>query len=128
MAIPCCSHDFGGTRFRAPYHRKHFPTSTTNATKQVSAYTSLCSYVAYLSAQMSFVPEIEYLRIPSTRNIAMIGRKRDGAADKGSLTKKLGFVREFIEKEMGGETSIEQVGLQWLKRGSGLTKPGSGGH
>ncbi|KAL5422908.1 hypothetical protein PMIN04_004316 [Paraphaeosphaeria minitans] len=128
MAIPCCSHDFGGTRFRAPYHRKHFPSPTTHAAKQVSAYTSLCSYVAHLSAQMSWVPEKEYLRIPSTRNIAIIGRKRDGAANNGSMEERLRFVSEVVEKEMGGETSIEQVRLQWLKRGSGLTKPGSGGH
>lgn len=128
IAIPCCSHDFGGTRFRAPYHRKHFPSSTPNAAKQVSAYTSLCSYVAYLSAQMSFVPETEYLRIPSTRNVAMVGRKRDGVADKGSLEERLKFVREIVEQEMGRGTSIAQVRLQWLKRGGGLTKPGSGGH
>jgi tRNASer (uridine44-2'-O)-methyltransferase len=128
MAIPCCSHDFGGTRFRAPYHRKHFPSATKNPAKQVSAYMSLCSYVGHLSAQMSFVPETEHLRIPSTRNIAIIGRRRDGDADKGSLEERLRFVGEVVEKEMGGETSIEQVRLQWLKRGSGLTKPGSGGH
>ncbi|OAG04912.1 DUF1613-domain-containing protein [Paraphaeosphaeria sporulosa] len=128
MAIPCCSHDFGGTRFRAPYHRKHFPSPTTNTAKQVSAYTSLCSYVAHLSAQMSWVPEKEHLRIPSTRNIAIIGRKRNEIAGKGTLEERLRFVSEVVEKEMGGETSIEQVRLQWLKRGSGLTKPGSGAH
>ncbi|KAF2447212.1 DUF1613-domain-containing protein [Karstenula rhodostoma CBS 690.94] len=128
MAIPCCSHDFGGTRFRAPYHRKYFPSPATNAAKQVSAYTSLCSYVAHLSTRMSFVPEKEYLRIPSTRNIAIIGRKRDGDAVKDGLEERLRFVSEVVEKEMGGETSIEQVRLHWLKRGSGLTKPGSGAH
>lgn len=128
MAIPCCSHDFGGTRFRAPYHREHFPSSTTKSAKQVSAYTSLCSYVAHLSAQMSFVPEKEHLRIPSTRNIAIIGRKRQGVQEEGSPEQRLRVASEMVEKEMGGETSIEQVRLQWLKRGSGLTKPGSGGH
>ncbi|KAF1977981.1 DUF1613-domain-containing protein [Bimuria novae-zelandiae CBS 107.79] len=128
MAIPCCSHDFGGTRFRAPYHREYFPSASTNSAKQVSAYTSLCSYVSYLTAQMSIVPEKEHLRIPSTRNIAIIGRKVEGDQPKGSLEDRMRFVSEVIEKEMGGETSIDQVGLQWLKRGSGLMKPGSGGH
>lgn len=128
IAIPCCSHDFGGTRFRAPYHRSHFPSATTNSAKQVSAYMSLCSYVAHLSATMSFVPEKEHLRIPSTRNIAIIGRKSDSSTEKGDLQDRLRFVSEIVEKEMGGETSIDQVRLQWLKRGSGLVKPGSGGH
>ncbi|KAL1606630.1 tRNA(Ser) Um(44) 2'-O-methyltransferase [Paraconiothyrium brasiliense] len=128
IAIPCCSHNFGGTRFRAPYRREHFPSATTNSAKQVSAYMSLCSYVAHLCAAMSFVPEKEHLRIPSTRNIAIIGRKRDGDEDKGSQEDRLKFIRKVVEKEMGGETSIEQVRLQWLKRGSGLIKPGSVGH
>jgi len=77
---------------------------------------------------MSWVPEKEHLRIPSTRNIAIIGRKRNEIAGKGTLEERLRFVSEVVEKEMGGETSIEQVRLQWLKRGSGLTKPGSGAH
>lgn len=128
IAIPCCSHDFGGSRFRAPFHAKHFPNATPAASKQPSAYTSLCSYVAYLTAQMSYVPEKEHLRIPSTRNIAMIGRKRDEAqADVKDREERMKIVRELIEKEMGGETSIEQVRMQWISRGSGLMKPGKGG-
>lgn len=128
IAIPCCSHDFGGTRFRAPYHREHFPSAATNSAKQVSAYMSLCSYVAHLTAQMSIVPEKEHLRIPSTRNIAIVGRRKKGEGVQGGLEERMRFVREVVEREMGGETSIEQVGLQWVGRGSGLTKPGSGGH
>jgi tRNASer (uridine44-2'-O)-methyltransferase len=30
-----------------------------------------------------------------------------------------------VVKEMGGDTSVEQVRLQWVKRGSGLMKPGA---
>ncbi|KAJ4297588.1 tRNA(Ser) Um(44) 2'-O-methyltransferase [Kalmusia sp. IMI 367209] len=109
IAIPCCSHNFGGTRFRAPYHPKFFPSATTTSTKQISAYTSLCSYVAYLAAQMAFLPEKEHLRIPSTRNIAIIGRKIEVAGDpKGSLEDRMRFVKETVEKEMGEDTSIEQ--------------------
>lgn len=129
IAIPCCSHNFGGTRFRAPYYPKHFPSTTPNSTKQPSAYTSLCSYVAHLTALMSYKPEKEHLRIPSTRNIAIIGRKKEGEDEaNGDLESRMDFAREVIEKEMGGETLIEQIRLQWLKRGSGLLKPGKGGH
>ncbi|PVH99240.1 DUF1613-domain-containing protein [Periconia macrospinosa] len=129
IAIPCCSHNFGGTRFRAPYHSEHFPNATAGASKQPSAYTSLCSYVAYLTAQMSYAPEKEHLRIPSTRNIAIIGRKsKEGHTDVQDMEEKMEIVRRLVEKEMGNETSIGQVRLQWLKRGSGLTKPGKGGH
>jgi tRNASer (uridine44-2'-O)-methyltransferase len=128
IAIPCCSHSLSGTRFRAPYYRKHFPTSTSPS-KQPSAFTSLCSYVAYLTSTMSYIPETEYLRIPSTRNIALIGRKREGENEKmKDLEEKMKLVQEVVEKEMGGDTSIEQVGMQWFKNGSGLMKPGNGGH
>jgi len=134
IAIPCCSHDFGGTRYRAPYHAEHFPhapsdNQTKSKSKQVSAYTSLCSYVAYLTAAMGYVPEKEHLRIPSTRNIAIIGRVRQEEGEEVlGLKEKLEFVKGVVEKEMGGETSIEQVKMQWLKRGSSLLKPTKGGH
>ncbi|KAF1949191.1 DUF1613-domain-containing protein [Byssothecium circinans] len=143
IAIPCCSHDFGGTRFRASYHVEFFPSTAAEGKgkgKQVSAYTSLCSYVAYLTATMGYVVEKEYLRIPSTRNIAVVGRKWNGDGgekrmegagedeDGYGLEGRMEVVRELVEKEMGGETSIEQVKMQWVARGSGLMKPGKGGH
>jgi len=130
ISIPCCSHDFGGTRFRAPHHPEHLPTAPTKSSgKQVSAYTSLCSYVAHITSQVSFIPEKEHLRIPSTRNIAIVGKKRQGNTEtETDLDGKLRVARELVAKEMGGETSIEQVRRQWLKRGSGLLKPDKGGH
>lgn len=128
IAIPCCSHNFGGTRFRAPYYPKLFPSAGSKG-KQVSAYMSLCSYVAQITALMKFVPEKEHLRIPSTRNIAIIGRKTESSSDeKGTLEERMNFVKEVVEKEMGAGTSIEQVRLQWLKRGGSLLKGSSGGH
>lgn len=129
MAIPCCSHNFGGTRFRAPYHREYFPSANSSPAKQqVSAYMSLCSYISYLTAQMSMIPEKEHLRIPSTRNIAIVGRKDTGGEARGTLEDKMRHVSDLVQREMGGDISMEQVKLQWLKRGSGLTKAGSGGH
>ena len=41
---------------------------------QPSAYSTLCSAVARLATQVGYDPEEEYLRIPSTRNVAIIGR------------------------------------------------------
>ncbi|PSN69133.1 DUF1613-domain-containing protein [Corynespora cassiicola Philippines] len=134
IAIPCCSHNFGGTRFRAPPHRKYITEpgqghiAEGGAIKQPSAYASLCSYVSHLTASMSYVPEKEHLRIPSTRNIAILGRQKAKPGElMGNLDDKMEFVRGIIEKEMP-DTGIEQVRLQWLKRGSGLMKPGKGGH
>ncbi|EME87380.1 uncharacterized protein MYCFIDRAFT_97816, partial [Pseudocercospora fijiensis CIRAD86] len=72
IAIPCCSHDLAGARFRAP--------QKTNQ-KMPSAYSTLCSYVTSLAEDVGFLPEQDVLRIPSTRNACIIGRKRITSSD-----------------------------------------------
>jgi tRNASer (uridine44-2'-O)-methyltransferase len=133
IAIPCCSHDFGGTRFRSPVHKKYI-AEDPNATgkeknKQPSAYASLCSWVSHLTETMGYEVEKEHLRIPSTRNIAILGRK-NGQGDGGQegIEERLQFAREVVEREMGSAVTIEQVGLMWMKSGGDLVKPGKGGH
>jgi tRNASer (uridine44-2'-O)-methyltransferase len=133
IAIPCCSHDFGGTRFRSPVHKKYI-VEDPNATgkeknKQPSAYASLCSWVSHLTETMGYEVEKEHLRIPSTRNIAILGRKIvKKAGGQEGVDERLQVAREVVEKEMGGATTIEQVGLMWMKSGGDLVKPGKGGH
>ncbi|KAH6618700.1 hypothetical protein C7974DRAFT_35363 [Boeremia exigua] len=131
IAIPCCSHDFGGTRFRAPAVKKYVPDDGQpkgNKNAQPSAYASLCSWTSALTENMGFVVEKEHLRIPSTRNIAVVGRKFEKEDDSRGLEERLQYAREVVEKEMGGQVGIEQVRVQWVARGSGLMKPGKGGH
>ena len=55
---------------------------------------------------MGFVVEKEHLRIPSTRNIAVVGRKFEKEDDGRSLEERLQCAREVVEKEMGGQISI----------------------
>ncbi|KAF1943173.1 DUF1613-domain-containing protein [Clathrospora elynae] len=132
IAIPCCSHDFGGTRFRAPVSSKHLmldPSSKHSKNKQPSAYASLCSWVCGLTEAVGYVVEKEYLRIPSTRNVAVLGRTLVRVDGEGkSVDEKMEEVRELVEKEMGGQTTIKQVGRMWMKAGGGLLKPAKGGH
>ncbi|PZD27276.1 AdoMet-MTase domain containing protein [Pyrenophora tritici-repentis] len=132
IAIPCCSHDLAGTRFRAPVHAKHVlhdPTTVeSKKNKAPSAYASLCSWLCHLTEKTGFVVEREHLRIPSTRNIAVLGRRvRDEDRGCASMEERLVFLRKFVEKEMGGQ-SIAQVREAWMKSGDGLLKPGKGGH
>lgn len=131
IAIPCCSHDFGGTRFRAPAIKKYVPDDKQpkgNKGAQPSAYASLCSWTSALTESMGYVVEREHLRIPSTRNIAIVGRTFSKENDGEGLGERLQSARNVVEKEMGGNISIEQVRLQWVTRGNGLMKPGKGGH
>ncbi|KNG50277.1 glucosamine 6-phosphate n-acetyltransferase [Stemphylium lycopersici] len=133
IAIPCCSHDFGGTRFRAPAHTKHVVSdpateASKKKNKQPSAYASLCSWVCHLTEMIGYRVEKEHLRIPSTRNVAVVGRTMVGDDQKhGDIEKRLEFLRDLVENEMGG-LSVEQVWAMWMKSGDGLLKPGKGGH
>ena len=137
IAIPCCSHDFAGTRFRAPVHAKHLvhdPTTVeSKKNKAPSAYASLCSWLCHLTEATGYKVEKEHLRIPSTRNIAVLGRtvrdKNGQGQGQGhaSTKERLSFLSELVEKEMGGQT-IGQVCEAWMKSGHGLLKPGKGGH
>lgn len=135
IAIPCCSHDFSGARFRSPVHKQYL-AEDPNATgkeknKQPSAYAGLCSWVSHLTETMGYVVEKEYLRIPSTRNVAILGRvrtgKEEGRGEEG-LEERLEVARKVVEREMGGATTTEQVRQRWLANGGELVKPGKGGH
>ncbi|KAK1825182.1 tRNA(Ser) Um(44) 2'-O-methyltransferase [Friedmanniomyces endolithicus] len=196
IAIPCCSHDLAGSRFRAPPSTKatkartstttpgisdktprrlpqqqqqdpapqtadhqsnsavtkatksHVPESGSLARtpsqqqkKMPSAYATLCSYVRSLAQDVGFEVEEEVLRIPSTRNLCVVGRRRrgrgsrtacgeaDADADADAVAEEVAARRErvvgIVELEVG--RSVEVVGGEWIARAEGLgRKPGSG--
>ncbi|TLS22599.1 uncharacterized protein PpBr36_05604 [Pyricularia pennisetigena] len=68
IAIPCCSHNLTGARFRAP--------PPTDKSKSHSAYSSLVAWVSDIAVDCGWEVETEMLRIPSTRNAAIVGRHR----------------------------------------------------
>jgi tRNASer (uridine44-2'-O)-methyltransferase len=140
IAIPCCSHDFGGSRFRAPF--KQPPRAADDAQgkkgKQPSAYASLCSYLEQISRKAGYVPEKEHLRIPSTRNVALLGRSlsapsldtdsnsKEKENEEDEFQKRMQKAREIVVEEMP-HCDIEQVRLRWLRQGGSLQKEGKGG-
>jgi tRNASer (uridine44-2'-O)-methyltransferase len=69
IMIPCCSHDLSGAKFRAPPPKGPKESS--------SAYASLVAWVYKIAEDCGWVVEKEMLRIPSTRNTALIGRRRE---------------------------------------------------
>ena len=202
IAIPCCSHDLAGSRFRAPdstkaqkaqqtaakqkekerenseqqqqrnEHAARLPqqesesespscccgggaSASSNASsssndhdlrlaqaaetgslkrtlvhkKMASAYSTLCAYVSALADAVGFEAEEEVLRIPSTRNASIVGRKRKGGGgvglDDGDVDGRKRVVVELVEEELG--RAIESVGREWIERAEKLEKkPGSG--
>nr|OQO24733.1 hypothetical protein B0A51_08804 [Rachicladosporium sp. CCFEE 5018] len=193
LAIPCCSHDLAGARFRAPEsvrkptdaarevmigntHMSRLPqhdpstrvkpladdddarltldqhaarqgtSSADLAVKQAaetgslkrslvqkkmaSAYSTLCSYLASISESMGYEVETEVLRIPSTRNHSVIGRRRrqhsgSSSDDPDTAEDREAVVQTLIEREMG--LSIQSVARDWATRAGKIAqKPGSG--
>lgn len=60
--LPCCEWDFD-RRF-------------TGRTPKMSRYNFYLEFIKTITSKMGYLPEVEHLRIPSTRNIAIVGRKR----------------------------------------------------
>ncbi|KAI0130091.1 hypothetical protein BJ170DRAFT_300291 [Xylariales sp. AK1849] len=68
IMIPCCSHDLSGARYRAPAPKQQG--------KPATAYSSLVNWVSQIASDCGWHIETEMLRIPSTRNTGLIGRRR----------------------------------------------------
>ena len=164
IAIPCCSHDLSGARFRAPpttKMAKEGPTrlpqqpisekstrkedlgsdlgpkqaqaaetgslKRTEAQKKMpSAYATLCSYVTNLAEEVGYEPEREVLRIPSTRNQCIIGRRRRSKLDSSEMSaERKAEVGDIVKRELG--RSVQATGAEWIERAEKLArKPGSG--
>ncbi|CDO93806.1 unnamed protein product [Kluyveromyces dobzhanskii CBS 2104] len=68
MVIPCCSHNLSGNRIR-------YAVRDVDRAKRLgnSTYQGLVDRVEYLAERVGWKTEKEMLRIPSTRNAAIIG-------------------------------------------------------
>ncbi|EDO15032.1 hypothetical protein Kpol_1007p16 [Vanderwaltozyma polyspora DSM 70294] len=76
MVIPCCSHNLSGDRIR--YNVRKAQPHHQDSSKMVnSTYAGLVDRVEYIAERVGWEVEKEMLRIPSTRNAAIIGYKND---------------------------------------------------
>ncbi|CRK29781.1 hypothetical protein BN1723_003646 [Verticillium longisporum] len=78
-------HDLGGAKYRAAPPR--------DKTKSASAFSSLVDWVSRIAEDCGWKVETEMLRIPSTRNTALLGRARTTPAaeiDAGQIVEKYG--------------------------------------
>ncbi|KAI5851298.1 hypothetical protein DFP73DRAFT_536723 [Morchella snyderi] len=99
LIIPCCSHDLSGDKHR---HKstmikagaaENLDKPGTRIGTISSEYASLVEWTATIAEDIGYVVEREVMRIPSTRNIGLIGRKcGDGEMSVG----------EVLEREGGG--------------------------
>ena len=91
IMIPCCSHSLTGERFRAPPPR--------DKAKPKSTYASLVDWVTRIAEDCGWDVETEHLRIPSTRNTCLLGRRRTRDAsevDVEAVLRKYGGVEGYF--------------------------------
>lgn len=99
MMIPCCSHALSGARARASP-----PKGTTTS---MSAYAAFVHWVTGIAKDCGWEVEKEMLRIPSTRNTALIGRRREIPYEEVD-------VQELVAK-YGGAVGWEDNALKLVK-------------
>lgn len=95
IMIPCCSHDLTGARFRAPAPKVEG--------KSPSAYSSLVEWVTHIARDCGWELEKEMLRIPSTRNTGLLGRKRihgHPPVDIPEIMAKYGGTEGYVDNVM----------------------------
>ena len=132
LAIPCCSYNLSGEKFRArtPHTRNYShshncnnsspdtTTATATATESgkplpQSAYAALCAWTEALTGRVGWVVEKEVLRIPSTRNTGILGRKMQAevCADVQDNDKRprRGGPKEGQEDEKEAEDRVRRV-------------------
>ncbi|ORX69968.1 DUF1613-domain-containing protein [Linderina pennispora] len=73
VVIPCCPHDLSGKKM-------NFATVAGQ-----SKYHAYVEHISRIMGTCGFVAEKEFLRIPSTKNVALVGRSRTGKADMGEV-------------------------------------------
>ncbi|KAI9293707.1 DUF1613-domain-containing protein [Neoconidiobolus thromboides FSU 785] len=70
IIIPCCFYNLNGTRYQ---HLKK--------KENIGNYENYINYLIEIIKLCGYIPEKEYLRIPSTKNVCLIGRNRSFKKD-----------------------------------------------
>ncbi|KAL8729105.1 MAG: hypothetical protein Q9166_004936 [cf. Caloplaca sp. 2 TL-2023] len=84
-----------------------------NRSKQPSAYAALCEWVSHLAAAVGYAVEKEMLRLPSTRNTGLVGRKVNAGAERLSASERMDKIKVIAWKE-GAD------GAAWVERTNAL--------
>ncbi|KAL9131140.1 MAG: hypothetical protein Q9217_000841 [Psora testacea] len=93
--------------------------STKSRSKQPSAYSSLCDWVAQLAVMVGYEVEREMLRLPSTRNVGIVGRTWRAGFEEEALEERTSRIAEIVREEKADEG-------MWIERAKGLVQ-GHGG-
>ncbi|KAL8647545.1 MAG: hypothetical protein Q9226_006389 [Calogaya cf. arnoldii] len=96
-----------------PRHGSLKDLAPASRNKQPSAYAALCDWVAHLSGAAGYEVEKEMLRLPSTRNTGLLGRKMNPGAGDMSASERMDKIKTIAVKE-GADGGV------WIERAKGL--------
>ncbi|KAK9470627.1 uncharacterized protein V1510DRAFT_422575 [Dipodascopsis tothii] len=100
MVIPCCSHALSGAKHRYPVHSAG-AVDAAGAPVKLSTYGALVEHVATVAAAVGWAVEREMLRIPSTRNAAILGLERAPAAlAPADVVARAGGAAGFLDRSV----------------------------
>ena len=159
LAIPCCSHALSGAKHRySPKDSRANTESKINgaeeqpatgdlkalrAAKQKSAnhsddksmYACLTRKVISITEELGMQAEVTLMRIPSTRNIGIVGNRRR-AATRGSQAPQdksaessdpAGIVDRVVARECTMSGGVSAAARTWIERAQKLQKGGARG-
>lgn len=100
MVIPCCSHNLNGEKTRYPVNTLRQEQNKTQSYPSSSRYASLVDHVEDLATLCGWKVQREMLRIPSTRNAAIVASER---------TEPQKSIYEVIAIEGGADRWVENT-------------------
>ncbi|KAK6526656.1 tRNA(Ser) Um(44) 2'-O-methyltransferase [Arthrobotrys megalospora] len=103
IVVPCCSFNLAGRRFRAQRSLCQIDGEKSRESSKRSTYQLLINYIENLCCEIGVVPQKEWLRIPSTRNLAIIGRGYEPTSGLQNGGSREAMVKEIIRREGGTE-------------------------
>ncbi|CCH46877.1 hypothetical protein BN7_6479 [Wickerhamomyces ciferrii] len=103
LVIPCCSHSLSGARVRYPSKKPQMKKENDKSSFGASTYAALVDHVEDLARDVGWKVEREMLRIPSTRNAAIIGHQKDKA------NTRINSVYDILVLEGGAEGWVENT-------------------
>ena len=110
LCIPCCEHDFSGGKI------SQFRINKMSDSANLGRYGMYCEWISDISRALGWEVKREMLRIPSTRNVGIIGGQRN-------CTSNVEVVLQIV-KDFGGDNGCDG----FIERALGLKNKVHEGH
>jgi hypothetical protein len=106
MILPCCFYDKSGCR-------------SINFDPKIGRYSSYCNKIEEESTKLGFVIERETLRIPSTKNICLISRRRNFEANEDLISRQ-GSIAQIKLRRSDREKTLAYLTKKSSKLGNNI--------